>query len=176
MLASVRRVRTNDVILNVGKRVPFTFIIDLGTPLMCNKFPFIRKILHPQKGIVTDVLADNRRRIQGRKVAYTNRASGIKSRLRVQDNRTLIGIISTLCGSGENRNENIAFTAALEHKGLNFDALAACKDVTDGDGANICHRHGIVECLQFLIQINDQVAILKTVFPYDGTVFRRTTV
>ena len=176
MLASVRWVRTNNVILDIGKSVSLTFIVEFRAPLMCDKFSLVRKVLYPQKGVVTDVLADNGGRIQRRKVAYTNRAGRIEPRLWVQDNRTLIGIIAALCGCRKNGNENVAFAAALEHKGFDFNTLAARKDITDGNGTNVSHRHRIVECLQFSIQVNDKIAILQTVFPYDGTVFRRTSV
>ena len=108
---------------------------------------------------MADVFAHNGGRIQRGKIADANGAR-VKSRLRVQHNGALIGIIRTRCGNREHRNQNVTLAARFEHEGLNLNPLAAGKDVGDGDGTDIRHGHRIIERLQFLVEFNDQIAIL----------------
>ena len=109
---------------------------------------------------MADVFAHNRGRIQRGKIADADGARDIKPRLRIQHNGPLIGIIRTRRGNREDGNQNVTFAARLEHQGLNLNPLATGKDVGDGDGADIRHGHCIVERLQFLVEFNDQIAIL----------------
>ena len=114
---------------------------------MLDQNPLVGKVLDPQEGVVADVFAHNRRGIQRGKIANTNGARDIESRLRVQHNGALIGIIRTRRGNREHGNQNVTLTTRLEHQRLDLNPLATGKDVGDRDGADIRHGHRIVECL-----------------------------
>ena len=126
---------------------------------MLDQNPLVGKVLDPQEGVVADVFAHNRGGIQRGKIADANGAR-VKPRLRVQHNGALIGIIRTRRGNREHGNQNVTLATRLEHQGLDLNPLATGKDIGDRDGADIRHGHRIVECLQFLVEFNDQIAIL----------------
>ena len=153
-LALVRRVRTDNIKLNIRVGESWIIFKGLGAPLVRNPFAIRRKVLHPDQRIVTNVLAYNRGGIKRGKIADTDGRRRIEAWFGVQHNRALIGVLSaSVARDRQDRDDNIFFTTELEDKGFNLDALATNEDVTNRHGTDIRHGHGVIERLQLLIQV-----------------------
>ena len=175
MLPGIIGLRAPDVELDVGPGCGGA-LIGLAVAVAVERLSIEPIVLGPYERVVRDVLADDCTRIQRGEVGHAHRGFEVEAGRRCQNDRALIGlVIRRLDAAGLRRHHDdglAALVALLEDQGLDLDALATCKDVADGHGAGIRHRHGIVEHVQLLIELHHQIAVLNTVGGDDGAIGR----
>ena len=134
-------------------------------------------VFRPDERVMGDVFTDDGAGVQRGKVCHSDGRGVIESWIGCEHNGSFVGVFlaAVFCfGSAcafhrrpRRGRKHLDALAALvtffEDQGLDFDALAPSEDVADGNGAGIRHRHGVVEDIEFLVELDDQITILNTV-------------